>query len=142
MTERTHDAIERHAPRSAAGRVFGAALLSLLGVPGAIYSMWGFAAGDSFIAAPLLVVSLSLCYLGVAFARSVIRQAEGTNGPRSDIGEDGIDAADPLSILRTRYADGEIDDAEFERRLERLLETEDAGELTGRSREPAVARDR
>jgi uncharacterized membrane protein len=32
---------------------------------------------------------------------------------------------DPLEELRRRYAEGEIDEAEFERRLERLLETED-----------------
>lgn len=32
---------------------------------------------------------------------------------------------DPLATLRNRYARGEIDDAEFERRVERLLETED-----------------
>ncbi|RXK47291.1 SHOCT domain-containing protein [Halorientalis pallida] len=32
---------------------------------------------------------------------------------------------DALAALRRRYAEGEIDDVEFERRLERLLETED-----------------
>lgn len=32
---------------------------------------------------------------------------------------------DPLATLRDRYARGEIDEVEFERRLERLLETED-----------------
>ncbi len=32
---------------------------------------------------------------------------------------------DALAALRRRYAEGEIDDLEFERRLERLLETED-----------------
>lgn len=31
---------------------------------------------------------------------------------------------DPLSVLRERYARGEITDEEFERRLDRLLETE------------------
>jgi len=35
-------------------------------------------------------------------------------------------ADDPIDELRARYARGELDDAEFERRLERLLETEDA----------------
>jgi uncharacterized membrane protein len=32
--------------------------------------------------------------------------------------------SDPLESLRERYASGEIDGAEFERRVERLLETE------------------
>jgi uncharacterized membrane protein len=33
--------------------------------------------------------------------------------------------ADPLEALRERYARGELTEAEFERKLERLLETED-----------------
>jgi uncharacterized membrane protein len=33
--------------------------------------------------------------------------------------------SDPLAELRRRYAEGEIDEHEFERRVERLLETED-----------------
>lgn len=32
---------------------------------------------------------------------------------------------DPVATLRRRYATGEIDEAEFERRLDRLLETEE-----------------
>jgi len=35
---------------------------------------------------------------------------------------------DALDALREQYATGEIDDAEFERRLERLLETESASD--------------
>lgn len=34
-------------------------------------------------------------------------------------------AENPVAALRERYASGEIDDAEFERRLDRLLQTED-----------------
>lgn len=33
--------------------------------------------------------------------------------------------SDPLDDLKRRYANGELDDDEFEARLERLLETED-----------------
>ncbi|WP_459807153.1 SHOCT domain-containing protein [Halopiger thermotolerans] len=36
---------------------------------------------------------------------------------------------DPLERLRTRYADGELSDAEFERRLETLLETETVADV-------------
>lgn len=35
------------------------------------------------------------------------------------------DAENPVERLRNRYARGEIDEREFERRLERLLETEE-----------------
>jgi hypothetical protein len=50
--------------------------------------------------------------------------------------EDDTDAA--LADLRERYARGELDDEEFEARVERLLETEsiaDAREFTERARE-------
>jgi uncharacterized membrane protein len=40
---------------------------------------------------------------------------------------DRPDEEDPLERLKRRYAEGEIGDEEFERRLERLLETEDEG---------------
>lgn len=36
-------------------------------------------------------------------------------------------AEDPLETLRERYATGEIGEEEFERRLDRLLETEEPG---------------
>lgn len=49
--------------------------------------------------------------------------------------EDEAPASSPLDELRDRYARGDIDEVEFERRLERLLETEDV-EL------PPEARDR
>ncbi|MCU4971719.1 SHOCT domain-containing protein [Halobacteria archaeon AArc-m2/3/4] len=48
------------------------------------------------------------------------------------------DAEDALETLRERYARGEFDDEEFERRLERLLETEtieDASAFAERARE-------
>lgn len=39
--------------------------------------------------------------------------------------EETTDAEDPVATLRERYAAGEIDDVEFERRLEEILATED-----------------
>jgi len=54
----------------------------------------------------------------------------------------------PLDELRDRYARGEIDEVEFERRLERLLETEgvelppDAGDRITAENEPATERER
>jgi len=56
--------------------------------------------------------------------------------PSEPASDDGEEADDALQRLRERYAAGEIGDAEFERRLERLLETEDievpdGADLTG-----------
>lgn len=39
--------------------------------------------------------------------------------------ESGVEQADPLTELKQRYARGEIGDAEFERQVEKLVETED-----------------
>ncbi|WP_459191227.1 SHOCT domain-containing protein [Halosimplex sp. J119] len=44
---------------------------------------------------------------------------------RSDGSDDDDAATDPVDELRQRYARGDIDDVEFEERLDRLLETED-----------------
>ncbi|MFC7231260.1 SHOCT domain-containing protein [Saliphagus sp. GCM10025308] len=46
---------------------------------------------------------------------------------------------DPLERLKDRYARGEIDDAEFERRLDRLVEADDTIERVDRGR--AAGRD-
>jgi uncharacterized membrane protein len=48
---------------------------------------------------------------------------ESTEEPATGAGSAGNDA---LEELKRRYAAGEIDDAEFERRLDRLVEVEDA----------------
>ena len=48
------------------------------------------------------------------------------------------DTADALERLRTRYAEGDLTDEQFERKLDRLLETEtpeDAAEWAERNRE-------
>ncbi len=56
---------------------------------------------------------------------------------------DGKRTADPLETLRERYARGEIGEAEFERGLERLLETEDGvPERAGGRRERERPRER
>ena len=141
MTRGAHDAIERYAPGSPYGRVLTAILLSLVGVPTTFYGLLGVLAGDLLLALPLVAVGLFVGYLGISLAWSVGRQAERANGrrvPDGDVRDEP--AAGPLSILRTRYANGEIGDEEFERRLERLIEVEDVGERIERTREPAVER--
>lgn len=45
-----------------------------------------------------------------------------------------IDAEDALETLRERYARGELTDEQFERRLDRLLETETLEDVERRSR--------
>lgn len=58
-------------------------------------------------------------------------------------GESGSSEEDPLAVLRDRYARDEISEAEFERKVDRLLETEDVEVPTAASdeREPERARE-
>ncbi|WP_436927716.1 SHOCT domain-containing protein [Halosimplex amylolyticum] len=55
------------------------------------------------------------------------------------------DADDPLEQLKARYARGEIDDVEFERRVERLIEVEDVdvsgGDSSAAERELSIERE-
>jgi len=57
---------------------------------------------------------------------------------QSDSESGADDTADALDRLRTRYAEGDLTDEQFERKLDRLLVTEtpeDAAEWTERNRE-------
>ncbi|ELZ48697.1 hypothetical protein C464_06723 [Halorubrum coriense DSM 10284] len=74
-----------------------------------------------FILIPLVLV------LGEAFP--LVASDDGETGEPPDSA-----AADrPIAALRDRYASGEIDEAEFERRLDRLLATEDLDERFDRT---------
>ena len=63
-----------------------------------------------------------------------VRVERGQSASESGAG----DTADALERLRTRYAEGDLTDEQFERKLDRLLATEtpeDAAEWTERNRE-------
>ena len=141
MTETANGTFERYAPESPFGRVIAAILLSLVGVPATLYGLLGVLANDLLLALPLVAAGLLLSHLGIFLARSAVDGVDRRGGRRATAGDDHDEsAADPLSILRTRYANGEIGDEEFERRLERLIEVEDVRERGERTRDPAVER--
>lgn len=54
--------------------------------------------------------------------------------PKPSTKPDGDEAGDPLETLRERYARGELTDEQFERKLERLLETETIEDVEDRRR--------
>ncbi|MFW6317220.1 MAG: SHOCT domain-containing protein [Halorubrum sp.] len=85
----------------------------------------------TFVLGFFVIIPLALL-LGEDFPLVEAGEADGESASATD---------DPLATLRERYATGEIGDEEFERRLERLLETEeladrvDAGAADRRERE-------
>ena len=64
--------------------------------------------------------------------------SENDDPTATDSDDEREDVADALDRLRTRYANGDLTDEQFERKLDRLLETEtpeDAAEWVDRRRE-------
>ena len=74
---------------------------------------WGTAGGGLL---PGLLWLLVLLAVLAGLAYLVLRLADGRPADMSDPAE-----SDPVGVLETRYARGEIDDEEFERRRDRLV---------------------
>ena len=117
--------VHRYAPQSPAGRTATAIVACLIGVPALVFGVIGLGGN---IAAGLLFLLLSTVTLGVAgqLTRGVVRQA---NAAPMDSLEDSQQTNEanetPIETLRRRYAEGEIDDETFERRLDQLINTEE-----------------
>ena len=62
------------------------------------------------------------------------RHEETTAGRQQGADATGASSGDALQALRERYARGELTDQQFERKLERLLETETLEDAEGRHR--------
>jgi uncharacterized membrane protein len=87
----------------------------------------GVAFGLMFLGSPYFWVAFvvgfgGLMPLAVALAKYYESERESERGRRDRGRSDDADEA--LAELRDRYAGGELDDEEFEARVERLLETE------------------
>jgi uncharacterized membrane protein len=140
----------RDAPSIDPGRLKAVIAVGSFGLP-ALFATLGLDAlvAPTFVAGFLLLLPL-VALLGedlpfverdedVAASDRTSVDAGARTEPRGGADED------PIERLRGRYARGEIDDAEFERRVERLVETEnlegsgvgDAARDRGRDRERA-----
>ncbi|MFY4814498.1 SHOCT domain-containing protein [Haloarcula sp. AONF1] len=122
--------VHQYAPQSPAGRTATAIIACLIGVPTLVLGLIGLTGN---VAAGILFLLLSTVTLGVAgeLIRGVIRQA---NAAPADSLQDGqqIDETNetPIETLRRRYAEGELDQEAFERRLDQLIETEEPEQQT------------
>lgn len=62
--------------------------------------------------------------VGAAIERRIAREIDPEDGTATSGGDPRWRREDALDVLRTRYADGDLDEETFERKVERLLETE------------------
>lgn len=130
-----------------------------IGVAGIVASLVAGTYGLNFVLGPLNLGALELVWgallalggvgglLGsAAIVASAVPPTLATGG--TDDGSASTPDGDPVATLERRYAEGAIDEAEFERRLERVL-TGDDGDRTGadgaatdrdRERDPAYDR--
>lgn len=122
-----------NAAHSPLGRTVVAVLCSFVGFPALVGGLVVLVFGGSILFG-LLSLSFAVMTLAIAFVltMSVVIEAERASETDTDTHSNDpfesqrMDAPneDPVARLRMRYARGELTDQEFERRLERLLETE------------------
>jgi uncharacterized membrane protein len=103
--------------------VLGAGLVALFAGVNWFWMVWvlGFAVFVPVVA----ILTDQYDLIGVLTGR-------GRSGSLSRPASDGDRKDDALETLKRRYARGEIDDEEFERRLERLVENESIDEVEAR----------
>jgi len=122
--------VHRYAPQSPAGRTATAIVACLIGVPALVLGVIGLGGN---IASGLLFLLLSTVTLGAAgqLIRGVVRQANAAPmaSPENDQQANEADET-PIETLRRRYAEGELDEEEFERRLDQLVTTEELEQQT------------
>ncbi|RYJ08189.1 SHOCT domain-containing protein [Halogeometricum borinquense] len=123
-----YELVHQYAPDSPAGRTAVAIIASLIGVPALVLGLIGItgnAVANGFL---FLLASLALLAVAWCMTLGVVRQANAapdatplTNPQTEDVTQT------PVETLRQRYAEGKLSDKEFQRRLDQLLETEEAG---------------
>jgi len=122
--------VHRYAPQSPTGRTAIAIVACLIGVPALVFGLFALTGS---VASGVLFLLLSTVTLSIAgqLIWGVIRQA---NAAPADSLQDrqqlNESSETPIETLRRRYAEGELDQEEFERRLDQLIETEKPDQQT------------
>lgn len=122
--------VHRYAPQSPTGRTAIAIVACLIGVPALVFGL--FALTGSVVSG-ILFLLLSTVTLSVAgqLIWGVIRQANAAPADSLQDGQQRHESSEtPIETLRRRYAEGELDQEEFERRLDHLIETEEPEQQT------------
>ncbi|NGM68452.1 DUF1707 domain-containing protein [Natronolimnobius sp. AArcel1] len=91
-------------------------------IVGLLFSFVALAAVDTGVA--VIVAIFAFVFGGDIFREMIAAIQQPSADPANEETAPDEDPQDALERLRTRYADGDLSDSEFERRLEVLLETE------------------
>ncbi|SDY31816.1 SHOCT domain-containing protein [Halobellus clavatus] len=125
-----YELVHQYAPESPAGRTAVAIIASLIGVPALVLGLIGLT-GNAATGLLFLLVSVVTLVVAGQLTRGVVRQANAapTAGPQNER-EPNQASETAIETLRRRYAEGELSDEAFQRRLDQLLETEDMERTT------------
>lgn len=141
-----NDLVHRFAPERARSRLLLTTALVVTAVIGALSTPIAGSPGAIVVA---VLATVAAAGLAVSLGSGLVKQAEAAPEAANPAVQEKSTASpetDPITTLQQRYAEGELSDAEFEQRMDRLLEsgagqTQPAsGHDSERSREPAVER--
>ncbi|WP_224336093.1 SHOCT domain-containing protein [Haloprofundus halobius] len=134
----SHRLVEHYTPDGTLGRVLlasatgslsgGAFLLAIFGLAsfGFVWFLTGLlAAGVGVVAALLTVLTLWPVYLSLIGNVESPEEYGRADSPSTPAAKRVADT-DPSEVLKRKYAAGELSDEEFERRLDRLLNADEA----------------
>lgn len=113
-------------------------ILVATGIMGGIFRPWGpFAGGGPASAGSVQLAVFVVAVLGIGslatkrFTDRTSKSTFETNG--------SADSEEALEVLERRYAEGEIDETEFDRKLDILFETETVAEAEHRAESKSVS---
>ena len=117
------DLVHRVAPSSARARLILAGALLVVSIVGVLATAM---AGSTPAIVLAVLFTLTTAGLAVSLGSGLVEQAEAAPtdaNPAASEPSTATGAADPITTLQQRYAAGELSDAAFEERMDRLLES-------------------
>lgn len=136
------DLVHRFAPSSARARMLLTAALVVTAVLGVFATSM---AGSTPAVAIAVLATVAAAGLAVSLASGLVEQAEAAPSEANPAAREKAEPAteaDPITTLQQRYAEGELTDAEFERRMEQLMESDAQSTRANRSRNAERTRER
>jgi uncharacterized membrane protein len=148
------DWVHRYAPSESSARLTLAVVLAAVGTPVLGFALWALSGVMQLSLYPgfpasvllFLVGSLAL-WVSLALGRGLAREADAAPreaNPTVTVGdgEKTESDVDPIVTLQRRYAEGDLSDEAFERRMDRLLESDGRRADAGRERKSESALNR